>query len=366
MKRNFVTWMCILLAWEMAGFMFTIIGTAYFRTMVGLSGVGVQQQSNEFFIYAQSHLPFLEGALFGFFYGNLFYVIYWLTENTRLRNLSFGRIILIQSILYILAFAVVSVLIFFSMSKVEIFPVDDTDAFFWLLRENPSLLIAFLIYIPVVIIIVNFFLEVSKKFGPGNLWNLFIGKYHTPIVEDKIFMFLDLKDSTGYAEKLGHIKYSRLIQSCFQDLNTIVSKHNAQIYQYVGDEAVLMWDKNENGAASDCIQLYYAFRALLLKKSDKYESRYGFVPEFKAGINQGTVTAAEVGNIKREIAFHGDVLNTAARIQKVCNQYKKDLLASESFAELILEVEAYRKVLIGYIPLKGKSIPVNVYSIELA
>jgi adenylate cyclase len=332
--------------------------------MMGILNIDLAASNNVFLNYSTSHLPFVEGGLFGFFFGSLFFVIYWATQNTRLRKLSFGRVILVQTLLYILAFGVVSVLMTMVMTSIEAFPFDDYELFWVLVQNNPAFLIVLTGYTLVIIVIVNFFLEVSQKFGPGNLWNLFIGKYHSPVVEDKIFMFLDLKDSTGYAEKLGHIRYSRLIQSCFHDLNSVVTRHNASIYQYVGDEAVLMWDKNHPGAAQDCVSLYYGFAALLQKKARKYEKLYGFVPEFKAGINQGTVTAAEVGSVKREIAFHGDVLNTAARIQKVCNQYKKKLLASESFAELLDAHSKYKKILIGYVPLKGKSVPVNVYSIE--
>jgi adenylate cyclase len=278
--------------------------------------------------------------------------------------MSFGKVILVQSVSYFFAFVVVFFLVYLSLMQMPFFPIENYDQFITLFGENPAVLVSFLGYMTFVIVIINFFVEVSKKFGPGNLWNLFIGKYHSPKAENKIFMFLDLKDSTGYAEKLGHIKYSQLIQNCFLDLNGILDKFNAQVYQYVGDEAVLMWDKDQENAANDAIKLYYAFQALLTDDSEKYKSKFGLVPEFKAGINEGTVTAAEVGSVKREIAFHGDVLNTAARIQKVCNQYKKNLLSSESFVEFMGDVDEFKKVQIGYIPLKGKSVPVNIYSIE--
>ncbi|MFY0653137.1 MAG: adenylate/guanylate cyclase domain-containing protein [Cyclobacteriaceae bacterium] len=362
MKRNFTNWLLIVLAWQVACFMFNLIGISYFRTLTGI--MPIVDPNNPFFVYSQSLLPFLEAGLFGFLFGSLFYVIYWSTLNTSFRRKSFGQVVAIQTVLYILAFSVVFVLVFFIMRNIDVFPIVDLEKFKLIITEYPHVLIAFVIYLTMIIIIMSFFLEISKKFGPGNLAKLFTGKYHNPIAENKIFMFLDLKDSTTHAENLGHIKYSRLLQNCFLDINFIINEYHAEIYQYVGDEVVLMWDKDREDSATNCVKLYYAFCAHLMERSDKYISRYGFVPEFKAGINQGTVTAAEVGQVKREIAFHGDVLNTAARIQMVCNQYKKNLLASESFAELLEEVSEFKKVLIGYVPLKGKSIPVNVYSIE--
>lgn len=42
----------------------------------------------------------------------------------------------------------------------------------------------------------------------------------------------------------------------------------------------------------------------------------------------------EVGYIKKEIAYHGNVFNTAARIWSVCNDFNKDLLVSEHIIRL--------------------------------
>ncbi|MGB5850265.1 MAG: hypothetical protein WBH40_17380, partial [Ignavibacteriaceae bacterium] len=48
-----------------------------------------------------------------------------------------------------------------------------------------------------------FILHVSDKFGQGVLLNFILGKYHHPKEEKRIFMFIDLKSSTTYAEMLG-------------------------------------------------------------------------------------------------------------------------------------------------------------------
>lgn len=65
------------------------------------------------------------------------------------------------------------------------------------------------------------------------------------------------------------------------------------------------------------------------KISIKYTNKYGLNPEFKAGVNSGSVTVAEVGEMKREIVYHSDAINTALKIQDVCQDYDKDLLISE-------------------------------------
>src|SRR5690349_6501376 len=75
-----------------------------------------------------------------------------------------------------------------------------------------------ILYSLTISFLVSFIKHVSNKFGPGVLLTLFTHKYYNTMEEERIFMFLDLKDSTHYAEKLGHIKYSRLIQDCFHEL----------------------------------------------------------------------------------------------------------------------------------------------------
>jgi len=213
---------------------------------------------------------------------------------------------------------------------------------------------------------INLMTQFARKFGVDDFFGLLFGKYSRPIEEERIFMFLDLKSSTTYAEKLGHIQYSELIQDCFKDLNTLADKYKANIYQYVGDEVVFTWkinfDKTELNHNS--LFLFYAFQIRLSRKTDYYTNRYGFVPEFKAGINAGKVTATEVGEIKREIAYHGDVLNTASRVQGLCNVHAKNLLITEDFLNLVDLPYNYKPEFMGVHLLKGKNKVVKVYSIE--
>ena len=93
--------------------------------------------------------------------------------------------------------------------------------------------------------------------------------------------------------------------------------------------------------------------------------KFGIMPEFKAGMNCGFVTVAEVGEIKKEIAYHGDVLNTAARIQNQCNVHNKDILISHKLHKLMPRFEGFKGELIGEVLLKGKHIPTGLYSLEM-
>ena len=72
---------------------------------------------------------------------------------------------------------------------------------------------------------------------------------------------------------------------------------------------------------------------------------------------------AEVGSIKKEIAYHGDVINTASRIQNLCNSYSASLLVSESLLDKMKLSKDMKSESKGTIGLKGKENPVKIFQI---
>ena len=77
----------------------------------------------------------------------------------------------------------------------------------------------------------------------------------------------------------------------------------------------------------------------------------------------GKVTAVEIGEIKKEVAYHGDTVNTAARIQAVCNVMERDFIVSEYLAENSDCLNLFRVERLGLFELKGKSEKVALLSI---
>lgn len=223
---------------------------------------------------------------------------------------------------------------------------------------------SFVIYFLVCSSLYSFFRIVNEKFGRGVLVDMLLGKYSSPRVEKKIFMFLDLKSSTTLAEQMGYLKYSSLIQQCFYDLNEVVQDYDGEIYQYVGDEAVISWDYEKGVKENGCIDCYFAFQRKLFERKDFYERDYGLLPEFKAGLHGGDLVVTEVGVVKKEIAYHGDVINTTARIQAECNTYDKPILVSQDLVNDLSLEALYVPALIGEVMLKGKEVPVKIHSLS--
>jgi adenylate cyclase len=210
----------------------------------------------------------------------------------------------------------------------------------------------------------TFLLEVRRKVGPGNIWPLLIGRYHRPREENRVFLFLDLKGSTALAERLGHVRYSQFIQQCYHDLTEFVLLFRAQIYQFVGDEVVLTWPVGMPDAEKHSLQTFFGFQALLREKRGWYEESFGAYPEFRCGVEEGAVTVTEVGDIKREIAFHGDALNTAARLLALCREKDKSVLVSGKIQSSISSVDGWTTELQGDFTLRGKKESVAVFGVS--
>lgn len=220
------------------------------------------------------------------------------------------------------------------------------------------------IYMILLWLTLNFFRELGNRFGHGIIINYLAGRYREPVEEDRVFMFIDLNNSTSIAEKLGHVKYSRFINKCFNLLSDVISKYDAELYQYVGDEAVLTWNNNSSDTNSAPVTLFFEFEKLLLANKSAFIDKFECLPTFKASINSGKVIVSEVGGPSRkELAYHGDVLNTCARLLELSKTYKHNLFATGSFLNQQRNT-SYPTDFLTNIPLRGKSEEVAVFAIH--
>ena len=208
-----------------------------------------------------------------------------------------------------------------------------------------------------------FFSELMLYVGDGVLYNSLFSKYHKPKTEIRIFMFLDMKSSTTIAENLGHKKYFPLLKQYYADMTRAILSTEADIYQYVGDEIVLSWPKEIGLRDNNCIACFLKIAENMQRKKSFYENQFGVAPAFKAGLHIGEVTIGEIGTIKRNIIYTGDILNTAARIEAECNNYNSEVLISGDLHKVLSTDGKQQFKRIGELMLRGKQVPIDLYSI---
>ncbi|MGD2070950.1 MAG: adenylate/guanylate cyclase domain-containing protein, partial [Gemmatimonadota bacterium] len=145
----------------------------------------------------------------------------------------------------------------------------------------------------------------------------------------------------------------------------VVMRYDASVYQYVGDEVVLTWPWGGAGRRErESVHAFFAFRSLLDANRSAYESRFGAMPEFRGGIDLGPVTVIEVGDVKREIVYHGDVLNTAARLLELCKRRGDGLVVSRTVGEAVEDDRALQATWREPVSLRGKREPVDACGLQ--
>lgn len=220
-------------------------------------------------------------------------------------------------------------------------------------------------YCLVLFSLMIFVSHISNLLGKGVLINLLIGKYHKPVQEERIFMFLDLCSSTLIAEKLDPFEYSSLLKDFFLDIDDAVVESKGSIIQFVGDEIVIVWKVKDGIDRNNCVRFFPLAKSRILRKKQYYQDKYGVIPKFKAGLHYGKIVITEVGGTKQEIAYHGDTINTTAHIRSECTIRKKDLLISADLLSILENIDVkYNVESVGIANLKGKQNVIGLFSIK--
>jgi adenylate cyclase len=347
-------WLFVIVAWLILFYFY------YFISYWGAQDFIKKGLIRDYLFSWQVHIEIsTQAILFGILYNLVDYIF----DRSRLSRSTFGKIILFKSVFYSLSIVLAGFIVFLLFYTFSLKPIEEIERMTQLITL--PYIISMTIYITGSILLLNFLSQVNRKFGPGNMLKFIMGRYHSPREEKRIFLFLDLKDSTKIAEELGNHQYSRLLQNCYQDLTDIIVKYEADVYQYVGDEVVLSWPVEKGLKNMNCIKFYFAYKLKLESRREFYKKNFNTMPVFRGGMDMGRVTVAEVGEIKRDIAYHGDVLNTASRIQGKCKDFNQQLLVSDHIAKSIKKWEGFDLESIEQVELRGKKQCLNIHAVNL-
>jgi adenylate cyclase len=307
-----------------------------------------------FFSFAFAIIGFIVAGAEAFYLKNAFRKLPLLLSTILRMALTFLLFLLI-SVVFLSAYFIFSYHGSFSEFK-RIF-IDD-------ILLTPSFLM-FMIDLGILAFLSILILEIADKYGPGGIGDLLKGRYNKPRNENRIFVFLDINDSTTIAEKLGHERYFNLLKDFFADITDPILANSGQIYQYVGDEISLSW-KNTLVDKLRCLAFIKEAYYTLKRKEKYYLQTYGVAPTFKTGIHAGEVTAGYIGIIKKELVFSGDTLNTAARIRSKCHELNESFVASAEFLQTLAKPEGFEIREIGEIELRGRMEKEKLFSIRFA
>ena len=206
-------------------------------------------------------------------------------------------------------------------------------------------------------------IEVNEKYSDGVFLDIMLGKYLQPKEEERIILFIDLRNSTPIAEKLGNKEYFQFIRDFIFCISAGIMEHDGRIYQYVGDEVVAWWPSSKINAKK-AIDSLIESRKILNKNSAVFNQNYDIQPEYKAGMHTGIVTVGQVGISKKELVMSGDTINTESRIRSACNDLNQKFLVSKELID-ILPLEDWQSESMGMVDLKGKNENIELFALKI-
>jgi adenylate cyclase len=212
---------------------------------------------------------------------------------------------------------------------------------------------------------INLLRQVNRMLGPGILLHLLLGTYHRPLAEERIFMFLDLNASTAIAEQLGPLRFNDFKNDFFfrhdgahsRNPRPHLSIRRRRGHRHVDHEAGL--------TAGQLSFLFLPYCGGDTCAKERYLAKYGTVPEFKAGFHGGPVTA-KIGDVKKDIVYSGDTVNTTARIEAQCRPLNRQVLVSGTLLEQCQIPKGLKVEEAGDHLLPGKEEAIKLHSVKTA
>ena len=220
-----------------------------------------------------------------------------------------------------------------------------------------------ILYWLILFTITQLYIEINEKYSPGVFIDIIMGKYRQPKIEKRIIMFIDLKDSTPIAEKLGHVENFKFIRDFIFHVSMALIEYDGRIYQYVGDEIVVSWLYEKNNIKK-CMASIIEARKNLQRNGDHFRRKYDIIPEFRVGLHMGEVTIGEIGVIKKDLAMSGDTMNTTARIRSACNELNQKFIMSKDFMDNS-DLTEWQGESLGIVDLKGKASGIELFSLKI-
>ncbi|NNF36432.1 MAG: adenylate/guanylate cyclase domain-containing protein [Saprospiraceae bacterium] len=303
----------------------------------------------------------LSGGLLGLTLGFQFGYLEEFVWRSISRKVSFVTFTIVQSLTYLILIILWLILVL----TIENIVNDKMDIFegmaHYISKENFLRDIIFAAIMTIILIIIG---KLKMLYNSVDLFSLLTGKYYYPEEETRVIMFTDLVGSTTLAEEMGAIKYSNFLQHYFSNVSESITAWGGTVYQYVGDEIVISWKDKRKNNSQNAINCHFDMLRIIENKRKLYLDTYGSVPRFRSGIHKGTIITTLVGERTKELAFHGDTVNTTARIEELCKKFNCSCLVSEEIIRDITVSDQFKVDKISDVAIRGKSKSLQLFSIE--
>lgn len=182
---------------------------------------------------------------------------------------------------------------------------------------------------------------------------------HSPQRKQVTVLFADVSGFTALGEALDAEEVTEMMNALWQRLDAVIIAHHGRIDKHIGDAVMALWGA-EQTREDDAEQALHAALALQAALAD-YHQDTGFALQMRIGINTGPVLLGEIGST-REFTAMGDTVNLASRLEGAA-PVGGILIAQNTYDQVRGSFELRP---LSPLTVKGKTDPVNVYTVERA
>lgn len=175
-------------------------------------------------------------------------------------------------------------------------------------------------------------------------------------------MFLDIRNFTGFAEKRSPEEVVQYLESLFEFMIEIVNRHHGIINKFLGDGFMAVFGAPLSDG-KDCANALDAAQEILARVHKEVESGTILPTTVGIGLHAGEAVTGSIGSaLRREYTVIGDVVNLAARIEKLNKQFQSQLLISEIVWQAVSD-DNDKAVPMGKVEVRGREQAIQVYQL---
>jgi class 3 adenylate cyclase len=170
-------------------------------------------------------------------------------------------------------------------------------------------------------------------------------------------LFLDMRDFTGFAENSSPHEVVARLNELFDCVVPVLEHHGGHVDKYIGDGLLAVF-----GAPEPLIGHAEWGVAAAREIANVVRERFGDTLAIGIGVNSGPVVAGTIGGGGRlEFTVVGDVVNTAARVERVTRETGDDVLITEATRLLLDQPKGVLPR--GTVELQGKRDRVQLHAL---
>jgi adenylate cyclase len=175
-------------------------------------------------------------------------------------------------------------------------------------------------------------------------------------------MFLDIRNFTGFAEKRSPEEVVEYLESLFEFMIEIVNRHHGIINKFLGDGFMAVFGAPLSDG-KDCANALKAAQEILARVQQEVDAGTILPTTVGIGLHAGEAVTGSIGSaLRREYTVIGDVVNLAARIEKLNKRFDSQLLISEIVWQAV-STEGGKAVPMGQVEVRGREQAIQIYQV---